>query len=95
MTSKKMLRLPILTAVGAVAVVAAMVLTMETVPQLSVAELRDMIQQGEAIILDVRTSRDWRASRVKIPGARWADPGAYRSWFGKLPRGKPLVLYCA
>ena len=90
--------LDILALVGAsviLALFAQPALTAE-VPRMTKEELKSLLGNPGIIILDVRAGFDWDDSEWKIPGAVREDPRKeVRSWGGKYPKEKTLILYCA
>jgi hypothetical protein len=90
--------LDILVLVGALAILALFAqpaLTAE-VPRMTKEELKSLLGNPGIIILDVRAGFDWDDSGWKIPGALREDPRKeLRSWVGKYPKEKTLILYCA
>lgn len=73
----------------------AATLNAENIPRISKEQLRKLFDKSDLIILDVRTKRDWKASKHKIQGAERAAPGDFNSWVSKYPKDKTIVLYCA
>jgi len=68
----------------------------EKVSLLTKEELKSMMGNPELITIDVRTHSDWEKSQEKIKGAVREDPNkAAKSWAGKYPKDKTVVLYCA
>lgn len=65
------------------------------VPRMTKDELKSMLGNPDLIIIDVRTQSDWKNSDSKIQGAIREDPDSVKSWAGKYPKDKTLVLYCA
>jgi rhodanese-related sulfurtransferase len=65
------------------------------VPRMTKDELKAMLGNPDLVILDVRTQSDWKGSDLKIQGAIREDPESVKSWAGKYPKNKTLVLYCA
>jgi rhodanese-related sulfurtransferase len=57
--------------------------------------LKEMLDNPDTIILDVRSGRDWGSSEFKIKGAQRGNPGKVDSWAEKYPKDKTLVFYCA
>lgn len=45
-------------------------------------------------IVDVRLKEDFEASPAMIPGAVHHDPEAIADWASRLPKDKPVVVYC-
>ena len=62
---------------------------------MDVATLKNLLDDADVIILDVRTGPDWSSSELKIKGARRTDPRAFDTWSDGLDRNKTIVLYCA
>ena len=68
----------------------------EEVSRMTKEELKALLGNPDAIILDVRAGFDWEDSEWKIPGAIREDPKKeVQSWADKYPKEKTLVLYCA
>jgi rhodanese-related sulfurtransferase len=66
------------------------------VRRMSAEELKSMLASPEVVIIDVRTGGDWDKSKEKIKGAVREDPNKdAKSWAGKYPKDKTVVLYCA
>jgi hypothetical protein len=63
------------------------------VPRITKEELKSMLGNPDVVILDVRGAKQWKASKKKIKGAVWEDPGDTESWTDKYPKDKTLVLY--
>ena len=63
------------------------------VRRVTTAELKEALDKGTAIVIDVRTEEQYKAGHIKgalhIPEAQVAD----RS--GELPRDKMIVTYCS
>ncbi len=60
------------------------------------AEAWSLIEQGcEPVFLDTRNPRHWAQSEVQIPRSLriWRDELEER--IGEVPRGRPIVVYCA
>jgi hypothetical protein len=73
----------------------ALILTPESVPRMSIDDLkRQMAQNPNLVIVDVRTPHDWDESTTKIKGAIREDPSKMGSWIDKYPPSKMIVLYC-
>lgn len=87
--------LTILTVVLIVAVVGVCAETSpaQEVPRIAKEELKSMLGNPDTIILDVRPVEQWTRSDRKIPGALHEDPRHVKSWAGKYPKDKILVLY--
>ena len=65
------------------------------VPRMTKETLKEMLDDPDTIIVDVRSGRDWASSEFKIKGARRENPGEVESWAEKYPKDKTLVFYCA
>ena len=48
----------------------------------------------DAMILDVRRKGAFDEASDVIPGSRWQDPASVPEWASKLPRDRPVVVYC-
>lgn len=59
----------------------------------SVADLKAQAPDGVTVV-DVRLSEDFAASPTMIPGAIRRDPEGIADWASKLPKNKPVVVYC-
>ena len=63
---------------------------------ISPEEAWQLVEGGtNPVFLDTRNAKHWGASDVKIPGALriWREELAER--IGEVPRGRPVVTYCA
>jgi rhodanese-related sulfurtransferase len=67
----------------------------DEVPRMTKEQLKALLNDPDVVILDVRTSRDWKGSEKKIKGAVRENPKRFKSWAHKYPKNKALVLYCA
>ena len=67
----------------------------DEVPRMTKEQLKALLDDPDVVILDVRTSRDWKGSKEKIKGAVRSNPKRFESWAHKYPKEKTLVLYCA
>jgi rhodanese-related sulfurtransferase len=70
-------------------------LNAENIARISKEQLIGLFDKSDLVILDVRTKRDWKASKYKIKGAERAAPGYFNSWISRYPKDKTIVLYCA
>ena len=73
--------------------IAISALAANAVPRISKEQLKEMLDNSNVIILDVRTSGGWQKSEFKIKGAVRRRPKLFDSWEVEFPRGKTLVLY--
>ncbi len=65
------------------------------VSRITKEEVKGMLGNFDAIIIDVRHVEDWNANELKIKGAVREDPINVSSWIDKYPKDKVLVFYCA
>ncbi len=65
------------------------------VPRISKEALKAMANQSDVVIIDVRSSGDWKSSESKITGAIREEPRQAESWGPKYKKDKTYVLYCA
>ena len=64
------------------------------VPRMTKEELKDLLGKPDVIVIDVRQTGQWNASKLKIAGARREDPGKKaESWAMKYQKDKTIVLY--
>ncbi|HEV7484887.1 MAG TPA: rhodanese-like domain-containing protein [Thermoanaerobaculia bacterium] len=66
--------------------------SLESVPRISVAALKEKIDRGEVVLMDVRDIDSYTASH--IAGAMHIPVSYVESELPYLPRGKPIVAYC-
>ena len=62
-------------------------------PKGAINVVKDVLEKGDVIVLDVRSGKDWKSSEFKLPKAIREDPGKVASWAKKYPKEKTLVLY--
>ncbi|RIH89424.1 MBL fold metallo-hydrolase [Calidithermus roseus] len=65
---------------------------LETVPQLTAAELKAKWERGEVVVLDVRGADEY--AQGHIPGALNLHAGRVMKNLGRIPKDKPVVLHC-
>ena len=65
----------------------------QEVSKMTKEELKGMLSNPDVTIIDVRTSRGWDDSTLKIKGAVREDPGDVNSWMDKYQKQKTLVFY--
>jgi hypothetical protein len=63
------------------------------ISRISKEQLKEMLDNSDVVILDVRISEDWQKSEFKIKGAIRKRPELFDSWANEFPRDKALVLY--
>jgi hypothetical protein len=61
--------------------------------RVTIDKLLESLDHPQLLILDVRTTANWKANDSKIKGAVRKRPGAFDSWSDDLPKNKLLVLY--
>jgi hydroxyacylglutathione hydrolase len=66
--------------------------TLQTTPQMDVAELARRMEVGEVAVLDVRGAAEWEAGH--LPGVENIPVGLLTERLDELPRDRPLVLQC-
>jgi len=63
--------------------------------RITVGELRELIDKGEApVIVDLRSTLSMSSEGVKIPGAIHIPPHEFSSRHAAIPRGRPVVMVC-
>ena len=68
----------------------------QDVPRISKDDLKAKLGSPDLVLLDVRTTGDWKASELKIVGAKRPDTDKpTKEWSAGLPKDKEIVLYCA
>lgn len=65
----------------------------EIVRRVTPAELKGMLDRGEAVVVDVRTKEDYANGHIK--GALSIPLGEAGARAGELPKDKLVVFYCA
>jgi 3-mercaptopyruvate sulfurtransferase SseA len=63
------------------------------VRRVTVAELQQMLERGEAIVVDVRTKETYAAGHIK--GAILMPTAEISNRLDELPKNKQIVFYCA
>lgn len=58
-------------------------------------DLKTLLDNPDTIIFDVRITRDWNASGLKIKHAVHLPPESAGTELEKVDKGKTIVLYCA
>ncbi len=81
-------------------IVLEIVITTLAVPQapikrISIDELKNMLNNPDLTIIDVRIENDWENSNMKIKGAAREDYMRVETWADKYPKDKLIVVYCA
>ncbi len=68
-------------------------LAADSIPKISKEKLKEMLDNSDVIILDVRDSENWQKSEFKIKGAIRRIPKFFDTWVNEFPRDKRLFLY--
>jgi rhodanese-related sulfurtransferase len=64
--------------------------------RVSPAEVWRIVEEGRApVFLDTRNAKHWSQSDVQIPGSLRIVRGELEARIGEVPRGRPVVTYCA
>ena len=63
------------------------------VRRVTIAELRDALEKGEAVVVDVRGTVEYNLGHIK--GARSLPLGLIAEQARDLPQGKLIITYCA
>jgi 3-mercaptopyruvate sulfurtransferase SseA len=63
------------------------------VRRVTVAELREAVDKGTAVIVDVRSAEQYKADHIK--GALHIPEAEVATRSGELPRDKMIVTYCS
>jgi len=97
MTARRFGRIPsVVTSLIILALGMSLAVAAEKIPRLTKEELKELLGRPGVIILDVRTTLDWKKSDQKILGAVREDPDkAVKTWAEKYQKDKTMVLYCA
>ncbi|MET0396262.1 MAG: MBL fold metallo-hydrolase [Longimicrobiaceae bacterium] len=77
---------------GAVGAWAAEGRELQTVPQITSAELAERMRDGSVAVLDVRGAAEWEAGH--LPGVENIPVGYLADRLDEVPRDRPLVLQC-
>jgi rhodanese-related sulfurtransferase len=67
----------------------------ESIPMMTKDQLKAMFDNPDLTIIDVRYSKHWTGSDMRIKGAVREDPNDVKSWADKYGKDKLIVLYCA
>ena len=60
---------------------------------ISINQLKLILDSPEIVVIDVRSSKDWQSSSVKIKGAVRGAPKNFESWAYDFSKDKAIVLY--
>ncbi len=70
-------------------------LTINSVPKMTIDELKERLNNPDLVVIDVRSAYEWEESAIKIKGAVREDPRKIASWLSKYPENKTIVFYCS
>jgi hypothetical protein len=65
----------------------------ETAPRIAIADAKRMIDSGAAVVVDVRTPDAFATGH--IPGALNIPFSSVQTQKDSIPKGRPIVVYCA
>ena len=65
----------------------------KTVPAISVHQVKQLLNNSDTIIIDVRKYRNWWRSSKKILSAVREEPSKVDQWVQKYPKDKSLIFY--
>ncbi len=65
------------------------------VHKVSKEELRDMLDNPDVVVIDLRSDADWQSSDIKVRRAVREDPADVKGWARKYSKDKTMALYCA
>jgi rhodanese-related sulfurtransferase len=65
-----------------------------SVPRISINELKGRLTDPQITIIDVRSPHDWDDSTTMIKGAIREDPRDISVWKDKYPKDRLIALYC-
>ena len=65
----------------------------KNVPAISVHQVKQLLNNSDVIIIDVRKYRNWWQSSKKILSAVREDPSKVDQWAQKYPKDKSLIFY--
>ena len=67
--------------------------SIQGIEKITPTELKELLNDKEITILDVRDAGDWDASDMKIPGAKRESPYTVTAWKDNYQKDQKLVLY--
>ena len=65
----------------------------KNVPAISVHQVKQLLNNSDTIIIDVRKYRNWWRSSKKILSAVREEPSKVDQWAQKYPKDKSLIFY--
>ncbi len=57
-------------------------------------ELLPLLGKPDVTVIDLRLTREWDASDIKLKSAVREDPYKPGQWLDKYPKDKMIVIYC-
>jgi hypothetical protein len=63
------------------------------ISMISINQLNLILGNPDIAVIDVRASKDWQSSNVKIKGAVRGVPKNFESWANDFSKDKVLILY--
>lgn len=64
-------------------------------PRISIERVRQMLDDPDVIIIDVRTAKTWWRSPTKIANAVREELDSVEKWAAKYAKDKTLIFYCS
>lgn len=64
-------------------------------PRISIERVRQMLDDPDVIIIDVRTAKTWWRSPTKIANAVREELDSVEQWAAKYAKDKTLIFYCS
>lgn len=78
---------------GTIAFAQSAALSPDSVPRMTIEELKAKLGSPDLVIVDVRTTYQWQQATTKIKGAVREEYSQIGSWIDKYPKDKTLVFY--
>ena len=64
-------------------------------PRISIERVRQMLDDPDVVIIDVRTAKTWWRSPTKIANAVREELDSVEKWAAKYAKDKTLIFYCS
>ena len=64
-------------------------------PRISIERVRQMLDDPDVVIIDVRTAKTWWRSPTKISNAVREELDSVEQWAAKYAKDKTLIFYCS
>ncbi len=64
-------------------------------PRISIERVRQMLDDPDVVIIDVRTAKTWWRSPTKIANAVREELDSVEQWAAKYAKDKTLIFYCS